>query len=142
MPNEFIANDGADDYCFGCGQRNERGLRLRFREADDGWLESEYTSPRYYSGAPGVIHGGIQAALLDEVLGMAVHVHLGDDAHIRTAEMRVRYRRAAAPETPLTVRARIARVEEPSYFLEGEILDAEGVVLTQAEARFRRIDRA
>lgn len=137
----WITNDGPEDHCFGCGQRNEQGLRLRFRESGDGWLESEYTAPAYYAGAPGVIHGGIQATLLDEVLGMAVHVHLDDPSiDIRTAEMSLRYRRTAPSETALKVRGRVSRIEEPNYFLEGEIVDAAGTVLTRAEARFRRLN--
>ncbi len=87
-----------------------------------------------------MVHGGIQAVLLDEVLGMAIHVYADDERfNIVTADFQLRYRRPVEADTPLTIR-RIARVEEPSYFLEGEIVDADGVVLTQAEARFRRVD--
>jgi uncharacterized protein (TIGR00369 family) len=139
--SEWIVSDGPEDRCFGCGQQNERGLKLRFRRASDGWLEAEYTAPEYYSGPPGVVHGGIQAVLLDEVLGMSIHANAdGEDFNIVTADFRLRYRRPVPAETPLMIRGHIARVEEPSYFLEGEIVDPDGAVLTQAEARFRRVD--
>lgn len=131
--------DGPEDHCFGCGQRNELGLRLRFRTSG-GEVETEYVAPRHYAGAPGVVHGGIQAALLDEVQGIAVHCAVGDQARIVTADFRLRYRRPVPSETRLTIRGRIVRDEDPNYFTEGEITAASGDVLTQAEARWRRLD--
>lgn len=137
--SEWIVMDGPEDYCFGCGQRNERGLRLRFRLDTDG-VEAEYEAPKHYAGAPGVLHGGIQAALLDEVQGIAVLTAAGEKARIVTADFRLRYRRPVPAETPLTIRGRMVRAEDPSYFTEGEVVDQSGDVLTQAEARYRRLD--
>jgi acyl-coenzyme A thioesterase PaaI-like protein len=79
--------------------------------------------------------------LLDEVLGMAVHASEGTERlNIVTAEMNLKYRRPAPTEEQLTIRGRVARIEAPNYFLEGEIVDDSGTVLTRAEARFRRLD--
>lgn len=138
--SDLILNDGPEDVCFGCGQRNDRGLRMAFRKTSDTSVEATYVVPDHYCGAVGVVHGGIQAALLDEVLGMSVHVREDDDGlDIVTAEFNLRYRRPVPTETPLVIRGRIARVEEPNYFLEGEITDASGEVLTRAGARWRRL---
>lgn len=139
MP-EWIVMDGPEDMCFGCGQRNELGLRLRFQLFEDGSVEASYTTPEHFAGATGVVHGGIQAALLDEVQGIAVHSAVGPEVRIVTADFRLRYRRPVPDQTPLTIRGRIKRRDDPSYFTEAEILDASGEVLTQAEARWRRID--
>lgn len=95
--------DGAQDTCFGCGQRNELGLRMRFQLHDDGSVEAKYVTPNHFAGAPGVVHGGIQAAMLDEVQGIAVHSALGPEARIATAEFRLRYRRPVPDEQPLTL---------------------------------------
>lgn len=137
---ELIVNDGPDDRCFGCGQRNERGLKLRFRVREHE-AEVEYTADEAFCGAPGVVHGGIQAALLDEVMGMAAHA--GDregDLDVVTADFRLRFRRPTPSGVPLRVRARLLRIEGHDYFLEGEIVGPDEVVLTRAEARWRRID--
>ena len=136
--NGWIVNDGPEDYCFGCGQRNEGGLKLRFRPTGDASVETIYTPPDVYRGAPGVVHGGIQAALIDEVMGMAAHVGLGhDDGRIVTAELNIRYRRPTPMGQPLTVQGRLVRRDGTHLFLEAEICDADGNVLTEGKARWR-----
>ena len=134
-----IVMDGPEDRCFGCGQANHSGLRMRFRQTDEG-AEADYTVGDMYNGTPGVVHGGIQAALLDEVMGICTHAAYPDD-RIVTADFRLRYRRPVPTNVQLLIRGRITKDEPPSVFLEGEIVSAEGDVLTTAEARWRRLDR-
>ncbi|MEM7412309.1 MAG: PaaI family thioesterase [Myxococcota bacterium] len=138
--NETIIHDGPDDTCFGCGHQNAQGLRLVFRVTGPDAVEADYTAPEHFCGAPNVVHGGIQATLLDEVMGIAVHVGSGGDrAEHVTAEMSLRYRRPAHAGRPLRVRARFLRSEGRDFFAEGQILDAEGEILTRAESRWRAI---
>ncbi len=138
--SDWIVNDGPQDFCFGCGQQNESGLRLRFRRVGESSVEAEYTVPKHFRGAEGVVHGGIQAALLDEIMGLAVHTLLaGEDHKIVTAEMSVRYRKPTPIETLLTIRGHLNRTEGSNLLLSGEILDGEGELLTEADSRFRRL---
>ena len=58
--------------CFGCGADNPNGLGLRFFETNEG-VEVEYAVHEHHGGAPGVVHGGIQATLLDEALCMTAY---------------------------------------------------------------------
>jgi uncharacterized protein (TIGR00369 family) len=126
--------------CFGCGQDNDSGLRLRFRRTGEGSVEAEYSVPDHFRGAEGVVHGGIQATLLDEVMGLAVHTMLaGTDHKIVTAELNVRYRKATPTEVPLAIRASLTRVEGTNLFLSAAITDASGEVLTEADGRWRRL---
>jgi len=133
---------GVEERCFGCGQHNERGLRLRFRQVGVGAVEAEYQAPEHFAGAPGVVHGGIQAALLDETLGFAVSASLGEhaaEADVVTVDFRLRYRRPAPVGPLLRLRGRVVRSEGRDYWAEGELLDETGKVLTRAEARWRRV---
>lgn len=134
----WIVNDGPEDTCFGCGQRNEQGLRMRFRKTSDTSVESEYTVPQHYGGSSGVVHGGIQAALLDEVMGMAIHVGEGEQKlRIVTAAFDLRYRRPVPTLTPLLIRGWVVGEDGPRFDLEGEIVGPEGQTFTQAKARWR-----
>jgi uncharacterized protein (TIGR00369 family) len=137
--DELIVMDGERDRCFGCGQGNESGLRMTFRRTGDASCEAEYVVPDGYNGAPGVVHGGIQAALLDEVMGVSAHLAVGDNSPNVTAEFNLRYRRPTPTNTPLVIRGRLVRRDDPNLFLEGEIVDADGEVLTRAEARWKRL---
>ncbi len=63
-------------HCFVCGLENPFGLQLRFYESVPGEIVAEYTVPEQYQGYPGVVHGGIVTAMLDEVTG---RVHMNGD---------------------------------------------------------------
>ena len=153
MPvGEEIRFDAPDNLCFGCSPHNERGLQLAFNRVGDGAVQVSYTAPDHTCGAPGVIHGGIQAALLDEAIGFAVYAHdhpAGTPGatggalarrKVVTVEFDLRYRRPAPVGVALTVRAEVVHVRDRDYLAVGEILDAGDTVLTTATARWRRLE--
>ena len=81
-------------HCFLCGLENPVGLHLHFYEAEPGVIETQYTAPEHFQGYPGVLHGGIVAALIDETSGRA---QMGSDpANPRfmfTGKLEVKYRK-------------------------------------------------
>ena len=120
--------------CFGCSPTNAAGLRLEFFETDDG-VEVEYVAPGHQEGAPGVVHGGIQATLLDEALCMTAHAKLGTS--VVTGELTIRYIRPVPTATPIIARGRIVERKGKSAFIEGGIYLADtGEELTRARGRF------
>ena len=126
--------------CFGCSPDNRHGLRLVFRTLADGSVECTFAPPGRFVGAPGVLHGGVQATLLDEAMGHAIHAgDGGPELDVVTLDLRVRYRRPAPTGVDLRVVGRLVRVEDRDYLVEGEIRSAEGELLTSAEGRWRRI---
>jgi uncharacterized protein (TIGR00369 family) len=131
------------DRCYGCGQANAQGLRMRFEHLADGSAECVYRAEPHLAGAPGVIHGGVQATLLDEVMGHAIHYAEPDpeDMDTVTVDFSLRYRRPAPIGVPLTLRAKLLRAEGRDFFVAGEIVSPAGEVLTTAEARWRRVSR-
>lgn len=132
--------DDPDNVCFGCGPNNARGLKLVFRRAAEHVVEVDYNAPADLCGAPHVIHGGIQATLLDEAMGGAARTAFGDeDVSLVTAELNIRYRLPALAEKALLVRAEMLRSKGRNVWVSGEIRSPEGEVLTRAEARWCRI---
>ncbi len=138
-----ITLDDPDNHCFGCSPHNDRGLQLSFHSVDESTVWSEYTAEEYLGGAPGVIHGGIQAALLDETLGFAIENRYPDvDPWIVTVDFKLRYRRPVPTCERIIIHARFLRSEGKDFYVEGEIVNESGEVLTKAEARWREIDKA
>ena len=120
--------------CFGCSSRNPAGLRLKFRRQGDR-LIGEYTIADHFHGAPGIAHGGIVAAILDEFSCAAVFFLRGD--HVVTGELSVRYERPCPVETPLAVRSWITPGEHPRYLVvEAEVCDASGTTLVRSVGKF------
>jgi len=79
--------------CFICGLENPAGLHLHFYETGPGVIETTYTAPDHFQGYPGVLHGGIVAALLDEV---SSRTQIGSSPQsprfMFTAKLEVKYR--------------------------------------------------
>ncbi len=80
--------------CFICGLENPVGLHLHLYEVEPGVVQAAYTAPEHFQGYPGVLHGGIVGAILDEVSGRS---QMGSDPlHPRfmfTARLEVKYRK-------------------------------------------------
>jgi len=141
---ETWRNDEPEDTCFGCGHRNPRGLKLVFTRTGPRTVEARYRAEAYLCGAPGVVHGGVQAALLDEVLGTAGHCGFDDepdDVNIATVDFELHYRRPCPSDETLVIHGELQRVEGRDVFVEGRIQDAAGEVVTTARARWRRLRR-
>ena len=128
--------------CFGCSPHNDRGLKLTFTQTGDGTVESRYQVPDHLVGPPGAVHGGVQAVLLDEVMGVTARVNAGAETTMAvTAELRLRYRRPAPVGQTLVIRGKLLRSEGDDLFVSGEILGPDREILTVAEARFRAVPR-
>jgi hypothetical protein len=56
------------DYCFVCGRNNPKGLYMQFYDNGRDEVHAHYMIPDHYQGYPGVVHGGVIAAILDEVV--------------------------------------------------------------------------
>ena len=125
---------------------NPVGLHLCGATAVDGPLTGRYVMPvnlgAAYEGGRGVIHGGIQAVVLDEVFGQAIHV-LGEiDTAIVTADFKLRYRRPAPVDAELVAVAWIDERRGTWFTVSGYLVavgddGAASAVLTEATARWR-----
>src|SRR5512136_1936959 len=58
------------NYCFGCGDANPQGLRLKFSlDEERRRFVCRFRLSRRFTGPPRHAHGGIIAAILDEAMG-------------------------------------------------------------------------
>ena len=97
------------DYCFVCGRKNPRGLYVTFYDNGRNEVTATHTIPDVYQGYPGVVHGGIVAALLDEVVARVSMI--GDPHHfMMSVKLAVKYRHPVPTETELTDVGRIVEL--------------------------------
>jgi uncharacterized protein (TIGR00369 family) len=121
-------------HCFVCGVENPLGLHLRFYESEPGEVVAEYTLPENYQGYPGVAHGGIVAAMLDEVAGRCL---MGDREAPRfmfTARLSVTYRKNVPVGQPLRLVGKAVESRGRSATATSTIYDQAGNILAEAEA--------
>src|SRR6266436_7010323 len=137
MMKHMELNDTSDyQRCFVCGQRNPFGLHLVFR-LDQNTIVADFQPREEHQGFPGVIHGGIVAAILDEALGRTSL--LGNNQEwTMTGRLEVRYRRYVPYGPLLRVRATLDR--ERSRMLQASgvltLADDESAVLAEATGTF------
>jgi uncharacterized protein (TIGR00369 family) len=90
--------------------------------------------PDQYNGYPGVVHGGIVAAILDEVSGRALLARGHDIKNLFvTLKMEIRYRQPTPTHTPLTAVGNVVKVSATRAVVHGEIRLPDGTVTAEAD---------
>lgn len=134
-------NDTTDyQRCFACGSRNPYGLHMIFH-LDDKTIVADFQPHEEHQGFPGIIHGGIVAAALDEVLNRTSL--LGETpVWTMTGRLEVRYRRNV-PYGPL-LRVRARRGETRGRMLQASgiltLANDESLVLAEAMGTFMALE--
>lgn len=98
---------------------------------EDGLTWGEADLGPAYEGPAGLVHGGIIAAILDQVLGSAAE---NAGAPGMTGTLTMRYRRGTRLG-PIRAEARLDRVEGPKSFVTGTLSTDEGICV-EAEGVF------
>lgn len=123
--------------CFGCGPKNERGLRIKsFPRGDE--VVCEWRGEPHHEAFPGVLNGGIVGALLDCHCNWTAAWHLmnrrGEEKPpcTVTASYSVELLRPTPSDRPLLLRARPVEATDDRCVVEAT-LEADGKTC----ARFR-----
>lgn len=124
-----------DQMCFGCGQENPIGLRLRF-DFDGQRVSAEFTPRAEYQGYAGLLHGGIMSAALDEAMGRLVH-NLRENAV--TAELNVRLKKPVRIGETLTVVGELKGRSGRLLDLVARATFPDGTVAAEATAKFIKV---
>jgi acyl-coenzyme A thioesterase PaaI-like protein len=91
--------------CFGCSPTNHDGLKMEFFEDGEEVISTWIPGDRF-QGFRDVLHGGIQATMMDEIASWVVFVKLGTAGV--TYRLSTRYRSPVIiSKGPVTLRARL-----------------------------------
>jgi acyl-coenzyme A thioesterase PaaI-like protein len=120
-------------HCFACGLTNSIGLKLRFYETGPGEVTAECTVPERYQGYPGVVHGGIVTAMLDEISGRA-HLNGDPPRFMYTAKLEIRFRNNVPIGKPLRIVGRVGKSKSRTATSLGMIYGPDGDLLAEAKA--------
>ncbi len=121
--------------CFICGMHNPIGLKTFFYEQDDGSVVVRFTPEEQHQGYPGVLHGGIATALLDETIGRA-SMTAGREQWMMTAKLELRFLKPVPIGQPLTVIGRVDKLSRHGMSGSGEIRLADDSVAVEAKGLF------
>ncbi len=117
--------------CFVCGRR-PGDLGVEFY-ADGAGARAEFVPDARWQGYPGIVHGGILSALLDEVMYKAV---FAAGKVTVTAELVVRFRAPAPVGARLLLKGEVVEDRGKIVRARGEIRLAGGEVVATGEAKY------
>lgn len=119
--------------CFACGLANPIGLKLKFYETAPGEVTVDHIVSDEYQGYPGMVHGGVVAAMLDEVAG---RTQMGGNPtrFMFTARLDIRYRQNVPTGQPLHLVGRSGKVKKRTATASAQLFGPDGALLAEAEA--------
>ncbi len=117
--------------CFGCAPHNTNGLQMTFAEENE-YVLSEWIPKDYFQGYYKVLHGGIQATLMDEIASWLVQVKL-KTAGV-TSSMNVRYKKTVPIDKGnIRLRARLKGVRRNLADIYVELFTPDGELGAEAD---------
>jgi len=129
----MIENQPSSRSCFVCGRDNKAGLRSRWlADRAAGEVRTTVVLEEDFHGFPGLVHGGIVAALLDEAMVRALLLDGDFEDLMVTARMEVTFRRATPTGQPVTAAGRIVKHVGSRANAEAEVRLADGTVTARA----------
>ena len=122
------------ELCFGCGQANLFGLQLEM-ERDGKRVRGRFFVKQDHQGPPGIAHGGIVAAALDEAMALLVH-----DEHITalTERLEIVLEKPAPVGAFLELEAEVVERERKRLLLRAEA-KSDGERVARAVGVFTRV---
>jgi len=123
--------------CVVSGDANPMGLDVQFFREGEEAVSHAVLGPAF-EGAPNRAHGGVVAAVFDDLMGFVLTIH---ESPAYTAELTVRYRRPTPVGEEIEFRARLVDRKGRRLHIEAEATDRLGTKIATAEGLFITIPR-
>ena len=117
--NTMLEDDGM---CFCCGAKNPIGLKLQFETLPGERMQTYWTPRSEHQGFKDLVHGGLVATLLDEVM---IRLLCALGIHAVTAELNTRLLRPLRAGKRYRFESRLVKDRGRLVHVEGEGFDDE-----------------
>lgn len=118
-----------------CGKQNELGLKMEwYNNPVTNQVEGTVTVPEHFNGYPGIVHGGIVAAILDETAGRAVMLDGNFDNLFVTLKLDITYRNFTPTNIPLKAIGWLVSEGNRSRKVAAELRLPDGTVTAECTA--------
>ena len=128
--NPYVKLDGYN--CFGCSPDNEHGLQMQFYEEGE-FVYSDWEPKGFLQGFHNILHGGIQATLIDEIGNWLVVVKLKTTSV--TSELFVKYLKPVhiTKSGKIKLKASLSQVRKNLATVHVELFDGEGIKCAEGD---------
>lgn len=125
-----------DEMCFVCGKRNGDGLQLDFELVGEDRIRTEFTPPKRFQGWKDVVHGGIIATILDEVMVNAAYLR---NILAVSALLEIKLRRPAAVGERLVFYGQILKEGAKTLDVKAWAEQENGTVVAEATGLLMKV---
>ncbi len=121
-------------HCFGCSPKNDHGLQMTFtKEGDE--VVSVWQPRVFLQGFHQILHGGIQATLMDEIGSWLIQVTL-KTAGV-TSGLNIRYLKTVyVNRGEITLRAKLKGMRRNLADVEVTLTDSSGILCATGEVTY------
>jgi uncharacterized protein (TIGR00369 family) len=114
-----------------------RVLGIRCVAVSEGEVSAELMPREDLENLGGTIHGGVLAALLDTVMGAALHTHLSAGQKFATIDLKVNYLRPLSRASGvMRGTGRVINAGRRIAYVEGEVCDSSAALAVHAVGNF------
>lgn len=139
MDIQIVRQQNVSHNCIVCGLINDASLRAQFLETQSGILIGVPNVQAKHQSYPNRMHGGIIAALLDEIVGRAIQIAEPDTWGV-TAGLELRYIKPVPLDKQIYVTGKIIRNASRLFEGAGEIyLAGTGELLASCSAKYIKL---
>ncbi len=138
MEHKIVDSQYISKRCMVCGVDNPFGLKARFFVTEEKELVALVTLDDHHQSYPGLAHGGISAALLDELIGRAIMNYYDQETFGVTLGLEMKYRQPVPLGVELKAVGRITRDSGRIFCGSGELYLPDGRVAVSAEGKYMR----
>jgi len=138
MNHKIKSTQNISKNCLVCGIDNEFGLKTRFHETEENEVIALFRPQEFHQSYPNITHGGISAALLDEVIGRAIMSFYDANTFGVTIELNVKYKKPVPYGIELKAIGRITKDGGRIFEGTGEIYLPDGSLAVTAHGKYMK----
>lgn len=138
MKHKIIKKQNNSAHCMVCGIENRFTLNGRFYELESGEIAVTFRTEDWHQSYPGRTHGGIAAAVLDELIGRAMCIEEPGMWGV-TVELAVKYKKPVPTGADLKAIARITKNSRKLFEGTGELMLPDGSVAASAWGKYMKM---
>ncbi len=135
MEYKVIKKQQNSKRCLVCGLKNQLGLKAAFYELENNEVVAIFQPLDEHQSYPGILHGGIAGAILDETIGRAIMINY-ENLFGMTVELNLKYKKPVPLNEELRVVGRITRDSGRIFEGTGEILLKNGDVAVIGKGKY------
>ncbi len=122
--------------CVGCSKHNQHGLQLDFwYDEQNKEVITKWNPKNHLQGYVNVLHGGIQATILDEIASWAINVMLETGGV--TSQLSIRYKKPVMLNSgELTAKAQIVSYEKRLANVHCQLFDSKEQLCAEATVQY------